>query len=182
MNAADLAILGILAVSVIVSLLRGFIKEVFSILVWAAAIFAAFQVSGPFAEALEPMIELPSARMIIAFSAVFLLVLIIGGLVGYLIGQMVEKTGLSSTDRLFGAVFGLARGVLIVVVAVMLARLTPFIQDPWWQQSRLLPSFEQLAIQAGRYLPEPMRRVMEQADEDGLQSPAMLDLDQISEL
>jgi membrane protein required for colicin V production len=57
MNGADLVILGILLVSIVVSLFRGFIKEVFSILVWVAAIFAAFQVAGPLAVALEPIID-----------------------------------------------------------------------------------------------------------------------------
>lgn len=165
MNGADLVILGILLVSIVVSLVRGFIREVFSILIWIAAIFAAFQVSGSLADALAPMIELPSARVIIAFLAVFLLVLVIGGLIGFLIGQMVEKTGLSPTDRLFGAVFGLVRGVVIVVVAIMLLWLTPFPGDPWWRESRLLLTFERLAEQARAWVPESVRQVLEQERE-----------------
>ena len=161
MNAADLAITGILLVSVVVSLWRGFIREAFSILVWIAAIFAAFRFSGLLAEAFEPLIELPSARVILAFSAIFLLVIVVGGLIGYLVGKLVEKTGLSATDRLFGAVFGLARGLAIVVVAVTLARLTPFTQDPWWSQSRMLPAFETLADQVGAYLPDSIRELLE---------------------
>ena len=160
MNGADMVILGILLVSVIVSLVRGFIKEVFSILVWAAAIFAAFQVAGPLAGALEPIIDLPSARIIVAFAAVFILVLTIGGLIAFLIGKMVEKTGLSPTDRLFGGLFGLARGLIIVVLAVMLLRVTPFAQDPWWHESRLLPTFEALAEQARAWLPESVRGLL----------------------
>ncbi len=161
MSPADLAILAILAVSVLVSIFRGFIKEVFSILVWVAAIFAAFQVATPFAESLAPFIELPSARVIVAFAAVFLLVLVVGGLVGYLIGKMVEKTGLSPTDRLFGGLFGLLRGLVIVVLAVMLMRITPFAQDPWWRDSKLMPTFEQLADRAQALLPESVRRMMD---------------------
>jgi len=165
MNGADLAILGILLVSLVVSLVRGFIKEVFSILVWAAAIFAAFQVAGPLAEALEPIIDLPSARIILAFAAVFVLVLVIGGLIGFLVGQMVEKTGLSPTDRLFGALFGLARGLVIVVLAVMLMRLTPFAEDPWWHQSGLLPTFEAMADQVSVWLPESVRGLLDPEDQ-----------------
>lgn len=157
MNGADLVIVGIVLASVLVSLVRGFIKEIFSILVWVAAIFAAFQVSGVLAEALEPLVDLPSARFIIAFAAVFVLVLVIGGLVSFLIGKMVEKTGLSPTDRMFGALFGLARGLLIVVLAVMLMRITPFAQDPWWQESGLMPHFEDMADHAQTLLPETVR-------------------------
>ncbi|HKL53483.1 MAG TPA: CvpA family protein [Wenzhouxiangellaceae bacterium] len=161
MNGADLVILGILLVSIVVSLVRGFIKEVFSILVWVAAIFAAFQVAGPLAGALEPIIELPSARIIVAFAAVFVLVLVIGGLISFLVGKMVEKTGLSPTDRFFGGVFGLARGLVIVVLAVLLLRVTPFAQDPWWNDSRLLPTFEALAEEARVWLPESVRGLLD---------------------
>ena len=161
MNGADLVILGILLVSIVVSLFRGFIKEVFSILVWAAAIFAAFQVAGPLAGALEPIIDLPSARFILAFAAVFVLVLVVGGLISFLVGKMVEKTGLSPTDRLFGGLFGLARGLVIVVLAVLLLRVTPFAQDPWWHDSRLLPTFEALAEQARTWLPESVQGLLD---------------------
>ena len=161
MNGADLAILGILLISIAVSLVRGFIKEVFSILVWAAAIVAAFQVSGPLAEALEPLIDLPSARVIMAFAAVFVLVLVVGGLISFLVGKMIEKTGLSPTDRLFGAVFGLARGLAIVVLAVMLMRITPFAADPWWHESRLMPSFEVMAERARAWLPESIGKLLD---------------------
>jgi membrane protein required for colicin V production len=161
MNGADVAILAVLAVSVIVSLFRGFIKEVFSILVWVAAVFAAFQVATPLAGSLAPFIELPSARVIVAFAAVFLLVLVVGGLIGFLVGKMVEKTGLSPTDRLFGMLFGLGRGLVIVVVAVMLLRATPFAEDPWWRESRLMPTFEMLAERAHAYLPEGVRGVLQ---------------------
>lgn len=161
MNGADLVILVILAVSIVVSLFRGFIKEVFSILVWAAAIVAAFQVAGPLAGALEPVIDLPSARFILAFAAVFVLVLVVGGLIGFLVGKMVEKTGLSPTDRLFGGLFGLARGLVIVVLAVLLLRVTPFAEDPWWGDSRLLPTFEALAEQARVWLPESVRGLLD---------------------
>lgn len=161
MNGADLVILGILLVSIVVSLVRGFIKEAFSILVWAAAIFAAFQVAGPLAVALEPIIDLPSARIIVAFAAVFVLVLVVGGLISFLVGKLVEKTGLSPTDRLFGGLFGLARGLVIVALGVLLLRVTPFAQDPWWHQSRLLPTFEVLADQARAWLPESVRGLLD---------------------
>lgn len=161
MSGADLAILGVLALSVLVSLFRGFIKEVFSILVWVAASFAAFQASPALAEGLAPHIDLPSARTIIAFVAVFVLVLVIGGLIGYLIGQVVEKTGLSPTDRMMGGLFGLARGMVIVLLAVILARITPFPNDPWWQESRLIPRFEQMADWTVGFLPESVQDLLD---------------------
>ena len=161
MNPADLVIVAIVLISVIVSLFRGFIKEVFSILIWIAALFAAFQVSEAFAGALEPFIELPSARFIVAFAAVFLLVLIVGGLIAFLIGKMIEKTGLSPTDRMFGALFGVVRGVVVITVAVLLVRATPLSQDPWWGESKLLPTFDRLADQGLELLPDSVRSMLD---------------------
>lgn len=183
MNGADLVILIVLALSVAVSLFRGFVKEVFSILVWVAAAFAAFQASPMLAEALMPHVDVPSARTIIAFVAVFVLVLIVGGLVNYLVGQVVEKTGLSATDRLFGGLFGLARGLVIVLIAVMLARITPFPNDPWWQQSRLIPRFDTMADWTVGFLPASVQDLLETGQQEMQFAPddEAMDIDSTAE-
>lgn len=156
----DIVILAVIGISVIVSLFRGFIREVFSLFVWVLAIWLGLQFSGFLAGALEPWIELPSARVIIAFVGIFLVVLVIGGLVNYLLGRLIETTGLSPTDRLVGALFGALRGVAIVLVAVIVLSLTPFTEDPWWEESRLLPEFERLAEWAMEFLPESVREYL----------------------
>src|SRR5690554_5796498 len=98
MNWADYTVIGIIVVSMVVSLFRGFMREVFSVLVWLAAVYAALQAAGPLAVRLESVVEVPSVRVIIAFVGVFLLVLAVGGLINYLIGRLVESTGLSGRD------------------------------------------------------------------------------------
>ncbi len=157
MSTADLAILVICGVSMLVSLFRGFVREVFSLVVWFLALYAALLAAEPFAARLSPWVEMPSVRVIIAFVGVFVLVLVVGGLVNYLLGKLVAGTGLSGTDRLVGALFGALRGAAIVLVAVIIARLTPFPEDPWWRESRLLPEFERLAVVAVRYFPETVQ-------------------------
>lgn len=157
MTAADYVILGICLVSIVVSLFRGFIKEVFSLLVWIAAVYAALQASGAISLQLEGVIETPSVRVIVAFVGVFVLVLIVGGLLNYLLGRMVVSTGLSGTDRMFGALFGAFRGVAIVVAAVIVASLTPVVEDPWWQRSVLLPEFERLGHWLVGHFPESIQ-------------------------
>jgi len=94
MEYADYVVIAIIGVSVLVGVLRGFVKEVFSLLVWAAAFFVAFHYSGALALRLEDHIDLPSARTSLAFTGLFLAVLIIGGLLTYLVGRLVESTGL----------------------------------------------------------------------------------------
>ena len=67
--------------------------------------------------------------------------LIAGGLIGFLLGQLVRATGLTGTDRFLGMFFGAARGALLIVVAVGVLSLSPVVQDTWWRQSALVPHF-----------------------------------------
>jgi membrane protein required for colicin V production len=106
MEYADYVIVGIIAISILVGVFRGFVKEAFSLAVWIAAFLVAFQYSGVLALQLESHIELPSARTALAFTGLFLAVLLVGGLLTFLVGKLVEKTGLSGSDRLLGGVFG----------------------------------------------------------------------------
>lgn len=154
MEYADYAVLGIIAASMLVGAVRGFVKEAFSLLVWAAAFLVSFQYSGDLALQLEGHIELPSARTALAFAGLFLSVLLVGGLLTFLVGKLVEKTGLNGTDRLLGGVFGGFRGLILVLVLMLVAGLTPVLQDRWWQQSRTIQSLMPLAEWAAQFLPD----------------------------
>ena len=161
MEYVDYAVLGIVVLSILVGALRGFIKEVFSLAVWAAAFLIAFQYSGALALQLENHIELPSARTSMAFAGLFLVVLLIGGLITFLIGKLVEKTGLSGTDRLLGGLFGAIRGLILILVLMLVAGLTPVPQDPWWQQSRTIQSLMPLAEWSAQFLPDYILEYMD---------------------
>jgi membrane protein required for colicin V production len=152
----DYILLGIIGLSVLVGGLRGFVKEVFSLAVWIAAFLVAMQFSGVVAEQLPQSVSLPSARSALAFGGLFLAVLLVGGLLTFLVGQLVEKTGLSGTDRLLGGVFGALRGLVLVVLLLLIAGFTPFPQDPWWQESPMIRSLLPLADWAAGWLPDSM--------------------------
>lgn len=137
----DWVIIGTIAVSALISLTRGFVKEALSLLTWVIAGLVAWMFGGAFADLLTGYIETPSLRVIVACGILFVLTLILGGLLNYLIGQLVVATGLSGTDRFLGMVFGAARGVLLVVVAAGLLSLAPVEADDWWRQSQLIPHF-----------------------------------------
>lgn len=170
MEYADYVVVGIIAVSILVGVLRGFVKEAFSLAVWVAAFLVAFQYSGALALQLESHIELPSARTALAFTGLFLAVLLVGGLLTFLVGKLVEKTGLSGSDRLLGGVFGGIRGLILVLVLMLVAGLTPVPQDPWWQQSRTIQSLMPLAEWSSGFLPdyilEHLELIPEQAVDD----------------
>ncbi len=154
MSWPDYAILATIAISLLVGVLRGFIKEVFSLLVWAAAFIIAYRFAGDVAVLMETHVSLPSARTAIGFIGLFIVVLVIGGLMNYLLGRLVESTGLSGTDRLLGGFFGIARGVALVVAAILVTGFTPLPADGWWKDSRLIRSFMPLVALSAQLLPD----------------------------
>jgi membrane protein required for colicin V production len=141
----DYVIIGIIALSALIGLARGLIREVISLAVWIIALAAAWLFYEPVAAELEPWIATPSLRIGAAVLILVVAVLIVGAIVAWLLTMLVDKTGLSGTDRLLGVVFGAARGVVLVALIVFLASLTPVTQDPWWDQSNLLGHFQVLA-------------------------------------
>lgn len=151
------AILAVIALSVVVGLFRGFIKEAFSLLVWAAAFMIAWYFGGDVAVLMEDVITLPSARTAMGFTGLFVLVLLLGGLANYLLGKLVESTGLSGTDRLLGGVFGAVRGLALVVAVLLVAGFTPIPADPWWKESPTIQRILPLVEWSAGFLPESIR-------------------------
>ena len=139
----DFLILGIIALSSLISLARGFVREAFSLAIWVLA----FWVSWSFFRHLEvPMrawIGSPTARLGIAFALLMIVTLVVGGLVNYLIIQLVERTGMSGTDRLIGMVFGAARGVLLVAsTRPTIPTLVGYFEElAFWLRDLLPPEF-----------------------------------------
>ena len=136
----DFVILGIIALSAVVSLVRGFVREAMSLATWLAAFFVASHFYADLSALLD--ITDPLIRNGTAIAILFVLTLILGALVNYIVSQLVDKTGLSGTDRVLGVCFGAVRGVLIVAALLFfIDTMTGFSQSLWWQQSVLIPEF-----------------------------------------
>jgi membrane protein required for colicin V production len=157
----DIAIVLILGVSALVSLIRGFVREVLSLAAWVAAFWVTLAFGDDLALALGDALGSPAARMLLAHVGLFIAVLLAGGLVNFIIMRLLAKSGLAGTDRLLGMFFGLARGIAIVTVLVVCAGLIPLHtrlpRTDWWQASALLPPFETLAQWLVGLLPEQTR-------------------------
>ncbi len=154
MNWFDYLIIGVIAVSTLISLWRGFLREAFSLAVWILAFWVGWNFFRDLAPHLAAWVDTPSIRLGLAFVALMILTLVVGGLVNFLLIKLVESSGLSGTDRLIGMVFGAARGMLLVSALVLLAGLTPLPEDPWWQASVLAPYFQELALWLRDLLPQ----------------------------
>ncbi|MGI9279274.1 MAG: CvpA family protein [Endozoicomonas sp.] len=141
----DWVIAAIVIVSSLISLKRGFFREVLSLLTWLVAIFVAWTFNGSVANLLTQYVETPSVRVICASLLLFVATLLVGGLVNRLFAELVEATGLTGTDRMLGMVFGGLRGCLLVVLVVGLMTFAPLENDEAWQDSVLLPHFLLLA-------------------------------------
>lgn len=149
----DFVIIGIIVLSAGISIIRGFFKEVLSLASWVLAFWVAVSFAPNLSTLLTDYITTPSSRLFAAFFALFVITLILGTLVNYLISTVVEKTGLTGTDRSLGLIFGILRGVGIVTILVLIAATTPMPSDCWWQNSLLLDYFEGLAIWVRDFLP-----------------------------
>ena len=155
----DWVILAIIGLSALISLMRGFVREALSLAGWVGAFFVAKGFYESFAGLLVDHIPTNSIRLGIAWLALFIVTLIIAGVINYMAGKLIDKAGLSGTDRLLGMVFGALRGVLIVALIVLaLKQFTPVPKDEWWGQSNLIPHMEMVAEwfyeQLGEVIPE----------------------------
>ncbi|MFP6682864.1 MAG: CvpA family protein [Gammaproteobacteria bacterium] len=153
MNWADIAILTTIGISALISLFRGFMREALSLVGLGAAIWVAVAFYNPAADLLADYVAIPTARRVLAFVSIVVVSLLLAGIINHFIGKLIDKTGLSGTDRMLGIVFGFVRGVAIVGAIVMLLGLTQVPQDPWWRESMLMMHFQELALIAINFLP-----------------------------
>ncbi len=139
----DIAIAVIVVISGLISAVRGFVRETMSLIIWIAAFVVAMTFSSVVSSLLTNLIELASMRQLAAWGGLFIGTLLLGGLISFLLGKLIDSTGLGGTDKTLGLVFGVFRGLLIVLaLVIMLPKAIPVEQDPWWMESALIPIFQ----------------------------------------
>jgi membrane protein required for colicin V production len=150
----DYAALVVIALSVLISVVRGAVREVMSIASWVASVCLAVYFAPAAATLLPARLASPSLRLGAAFVVILLVSLLLFALIALGLSRLLRKSGLSATDRALGAFFGLARALVILVVITLLAGLTTLPREPAWRDAMLSPPLEALALGVRDYLPQ----------------------------
>ncbi|MGV7209229.1 CvpA family protein [Oxalobacteraceae bacterium A2-2] len=153
MTLFDYLVLFVLVTSVIISTMRGVVREVLSLLSWVVAFVAANAYSPQLAAMLPAAIPGEAIRLMVAFVAMFFGVRILMGLLGMAVGALIEAGGLSLVDRGLGAFFGLGKGLVIVLAAVILCGMTSLPKQAFWRDAVLSPFAESGARAVKPWLP-----------------------------
>ena len=153
MTIFDYVVLFILISSVVISTMRGLVKEILSLVGWVAAFIVANAFGAKLAPMLPSVIPGEALRLIVAFIALFLGVRVLMGLLALAIGALIEASGLTLADRGLGGLFGLGRGIVIVLAGVILCGMTSIPQQAFWKDALFSPMAETGARTVKPFLP-----------------------------
>ena len=153
MTIFDYLLLFVLIASVLISTMRGLVKEILSLLGWIVAFIVANAFGTQLAPMLPAVIPGEAGRLIVAYVALFLGVRILMGLASMAIGAAITASGLSLADRGLGGLFGLARGIVIVLAVVILCGMTAIPKQAFWKDALLSPLAESGARTLKPFLP-----------------------------
>ncbi len=153
MTLLDYAVFAIVGFSVLLSVIRGLVREVLALAAWAIAFVVAWLLGSELATLMPEEIPSMELRVLAGFATVFFLALLAMSLVAIAASQLVKSAGLGVEDRMLGAMFGLARGLLVVMVLVLAAGATSLPAEPVWREAALRPLLERAALCIRDWLP-----------------------------
>jgi membrane protein required for colicin V production len=154
MTSFDYTVLVIIGVSIVVSMMRGAVREMLAIIGWIAAIYVAKTYATQLIPLLPPDIPSEALKILAAHIIVFFGVLLVASLLIIALSSLIKKIGLNWLNRGVGAVFGFARGLLIVCVLVFLAGLTSLPKDARWTNAMFSSPLEALVKSMLPFVPQ----------------------------
>jgi membrane protein required for colicin V production len=158
MTIFDYVVLAVIGISVLLSIMRGFVREVLSLAGWVVAFFVAKLYTLELAPLLPEAIPSDSLKFLAAFIVLFLGTLLVCSLLAIAISHLFRKVGLNWVDCLLGAAFGVARGLVIIGVLVLLAGLTNIPKDARWQSAMFSAPLEALVVSVLPWFPEDIAK------------------------
>jgi membrane protein required for colicin V production len=154
----DYAVIAIVGISVLLSIIHGFVREILSLASWVVAFLVAEVFATDLAPLLPAVITNPSVRLLAGFLSVFVAVLVVMTLLAMVVSKFIKTVGLGFADRALGAVFGLARGLAIVTIAVLLAGMTALPRHAEWRHAMFSAPLVTLANWVKVWLPDDMAK------------------------
>jgi membrane protein required for colicin V production len=149
----DYAVLAIVAASVLLGAWRGLVSEVLALAAWVAALLTARELAPGMAPVFSDWLKEPALQYAAAFAVIVVAVLVTVALTRLALSRLLRAIGLGPLDRFLGAVFGVARGVLVVLLCVLVGGLTMLPQQAWWRQAWLAPPLETAVLASKPWLP-----------------------------
>ncbi|MEI8363124.1 MAG: CvpA family protein [Betaproteobacteria bacterium] len=156
MTSFDYIVLSIIGLSVVLSVMRGLVREVLAIMGWLAAFYVARTYASQILPMMPANIPTEPLRVLAAFLVLFLATLLVVSLLAIALTAIFKTIGLGWINRLLGAIFGLARGVLIVCIVVFLAGLTNLPKDTSWRDAMFSAPIEAMVISMLPWIPISM--------------------------
>jgi membrane protein required for colicin V production len=156
MTSFDWIVLCIIALSTLLAFFRGVIRELIALIAWVLGLVGAIVFTPLVGQMLPDIAGHPSVRYIIAFALIFIGALLLGALVAWPLSAAIRAAGLGFVDRFLGSVFGVVRGIVLMLVFVLIAGLTPLPRADWWQRSAFVPPLVAGVFALRPHLPEEL--------------------------
>jgi len=158
MTVFDYTILAIVGISMLLGMMRGLVREALNLLAWVAAFWVANAYTVEIAPLLPEAIPTESVRFFAAFVVLFLGALLLTSLVTVALTELVKTLKLGAFDKGLGALFGLMRGLLVVLTLVLLAGLTSMPHQGVWRNAMFSAPLEAFAADVKPWLPEGLSK------------------------
>jgi membrane protein required for colicin V production len=170
MNGFDWIVLGVIAVSALSAFARGIVRSLIALVAWVVGLVAAIAYAPHLAALLPEMSRYPFVPHLIAFALIFVAVLVLGALVAWPLRAVIHGAGLGFVDRALGSLFGVARGIVLVLGFVLVAGVTALPAADWWQNSIFAQPLSEAALALRPWLP---RSWADQLDYSGRRRPGV---------
>ena len=154
MNGFDLAVIAVVALSALFAFARGIVREMLALATWVLGFVLAIAYSGSLSGLFSWVNIAPVGQQALAFVLILVLTMIAGAIVARSLSGVIRAIGLGFMDRLLGAIFGVARGIIVVVIFALIAGVTTLPKQDWWQNSTFGPPLADAALALKPYLPK----------------------------
>ena len=149
----DIVILAVMGISLVFGLFRGLLRELLSLVSWVLAFWIAYRYSANVAEIIDRALQNPTLSQAVSAVLVFVIALVALMVLTSLIAKVFKATGLAGIDRILGGLFGLGRGVVILLAALILASHTGAVEQDWYNASTIIPMFDRALDWMAAYAP-----------------------------